>query len=98
VPFLAHAIGTLFGGFIAARIAATRQIPIAIAVGFFFLIGGIAVFLMMPESPTWFKATDLLLAYLPMAYLGAKIAGGNRPLPVRHARSGDHGSDIIDRS
>jgi len=95
IPFLAHALGALFGGFIAARIAATRQLSIATAVGFFFLIGGIAMIFMLPETPTWFKAVDLLLAYIPMAYLGGKIAGGNRPFTVR---SNGGNRDILDRS
>lgn len=95
VPFIAHAAMALFGGFVAARIAATNQIAIALGVGFFCLIGGIAMILMLPESPMWFKALDLLVAYLPMAYLGAKLAGGNRPLPVvRRAIKRD---DILDQ-
>jgi hypothetical protein len=41
-PFLAHALGTLVGAFIASLIAATHKLKFAFAIGFFFLLGGIA--------------------------------------------------------
>lgn len=72
-PFLAHALGTLFGAFIAAYIAATHKTKFAFAIGGFFLIGGITVNMMLP-GPIWFEALDLLLAYIPMAFIGGKIA------------------------
>jgi hypothetical protein len=37
-----------------------------------FLLGGIANVAMLP-APLWFSALDLLLAYLPMAWLGHTI-------------------------
>lgn len=77
MPFLAHALGTLAGAFFAARIAATRKSVFAMVIGFIFLMGGIAAAKMIP-APTWFIATDLLLAYIPMAWLGWKWAGGER--------------------
>ena len=33
-------------------------------------------------SPMWFNVTDLLLAYIPMGYLGGILAGGKRPQTV----------------
>ena len=72
-PFLAHALGTLFGAFIAALIAANHKMKFAISIGFLFLIGGIINIVMLP-SPTWFTMLDLAGAYIPMAYLGWKIA------------------------
>lgn len=72
-PFLAHAIGTLVGAIIAVFIAATHKLKMALIVGLLFLIGGILVSFMIP-APTWFIAADLLLAYLPMAWIGGKIA------------------------
>jgi len=77
MPFLAHALGTLAGAFFAARIAATRKSVFAMAIGIIFLLGGIAAARMIP-APTWFIAMDLLLAYLPMAWLGWKLAGGHK--------------------
>jgi hypothetical protein len=38
------------------------------------LAGGISAVVMF-GGPFWFKAVDLLLAYIPMGYLGATIAG-----------------------
>jgi hypothetical protein len=43
------------------------------AIGFAFLAGGVMMVLTLPGTPWWFVATDLVLAYLPMAYLGYKL-------------------------
>ncbi len=75
VPFLAHALGTLFGAFIVAKLAASRQMVLAMVIGVFNLVGGIAASTMIP-APTWFIALDLVVAYIPMAYLGGKL--GNK--------------------
>jgi len=73
-PFLAHAIGTLIGAFAASKFAATKQRSMALIVGILFLIGGtINVFLL--SAPMWFNATDLIVAYIPMAIIGWKLAG-----------------------
>jgi hypothetical protein len=71
-PFLAHAIGTFFGAFVAAFIAENRKILYALIVGVFFLVGGITNLVMLP-SPLWFNVTDLVIAYIPMAYLAGKL-------------------------
>jgi hypothetical protein len=76
-PFLAHALGTLVGAYTAARIAASDKMRIAIGIGVFFLLGGIANVLMLP-SPVWFTAVDLLLAYVPMAYIAGMLAVKNK--------------------
>ena len=73
-PFLAHAIGTLIGAYIAARMAATRKMTFAIVIGAVFLVGGITMVFFVP-SPVWFAALDLILAYIPMGILGGKLAG-----------------------
>lgn len=72
-PFLAHALGTLVGAMIAYLIAATHKMKFALAIGVLFLLGGIAVNYMLP-GPTWFAVADIALAYIPMAFLGAKLA------------------------
>jgi hypothetical protein len=72
-PFLAHALGTLVAAFVAASIAASQKLPIALGIGGLFLVGGIAASMMIP-APAWFIAIDLIAAYLPMAWLGAKLA------------------------
>jgi len=78
-PFLAHALGTLAAAFVAARLAGASAIGSAFAVGAFFLLGGAANALMLP-GPLWFSALDLL-AYLPMAWLGLRLAGGTSATP-----------------
>ncbi len=72
VPWLAHALGTLAGAALAARLAATRPFALALGIGGFFLLGGIAASMMIP-APWWFIALDLLAAYLPMAWLGQRL-------------------------
>ena len=72
MPFLAHALGTLAGALAAYLIAVTHKVPIALAVGVVFLCGGVAASFMIP-APTWFIALDLLVAYIPMAWLGTRI-------------------------
>ena len=71
-PFLAHALGTLVGAFIAVKIAATHKMRFALAIGTTFLIGGLINVMMLP-SPLWFTILDLVGAYLPMAYLAWKL-------------------------
>ena len=72
-PFLAHALGTLVGAAIAYSIAANHKMKFALGVGVLFLIGGILVNYMLP-GPTWFAVADIVLAYIPMAWLGGKLA------------------------
>lgn len=73
MPFLAHAFGTITGAFVAALITKKNEMSIAMVVGVVFLLGGIASVMMLP-SPLWFTLTDLIVAYLPMAYIGARLA------------------------
>ena len=77
MPFLAHAIGTLVGAFIAAKISGTHQMRVALIVGVLFLIGGILNVIAL-SAPMWFNITDLVLAYIPMAWLGGKLAIGKQ--------------------
>ena len=80
MPFLAHAIGTLAGALAAYLIAATHRTRIAYVIGALFLCGGVAAAFMIP-APAWFIALDLLVAYLPMAWLaiwaGARMKGSS---------------------
>ena len=76
-PLLAHALGTLAGAFVAARLAASHPMKLAMGMGVIFLLGGIAMVLNC-GGPVWFIAVDLLLAYIPMALLGGFLAGGKR--------------------
>lgn len=76
-PFMAHALGTLAGAVIATLLAATSNLRFGIGVGAFFLLGGISMAFQIP-APLWFIVLDLLVAYLPMGYLGGKWAIGKR--------------------
>jgi hypothetical protein len=70
MPFLAHALGTLAGAILAARLS--NSFRPALGIGILFLTGGIYMVWMLP-SPLWFNLADLGLAYLPMAWLGYKL-------------------------
>ncbi len=72
MPFLAHALGTLAGAYIAARIAANNKMKFALVIGIVFLIGGISNIIMLP-SPIWFTIVDLVGAYIPMGYIAGKL-------------------------
>jgi hypothetical protein len=72
-PFLAHALGTLVAAFIAYNLAATHKMKFALGIGAIFFLLGIMVSFMIP-APTWFAVTDILLAYIPMAWIGGKLA------------------------
>ena len=74
-PFLAHALGTFAGAFLAALIAASHKMKFALSIGLFFMIGGIINVFMLP-SPLWFTIVDLAGAYIPMGLIGGKIVSG----------------------
>lgn len=72
-PFLAHALGTLAGALLATWIVGrVSKIP-AVLIGLLFLAGGIASCFMLP-APRWFEVLDVLLAYIPFAWLGYAVA------------------------
>lgn len=73
MPFLAHALGTLVGAAIASYVAANNKLMVALVVGFLFFLGGFANVIMLP-SPLWFTITDLVVAYIPMSWIGYKIS------------------------
>ncbi|HEX5874024.1 MAG TPA: hypothetical protein VFY60_05200 [Pyrinomonadaceae bacterium] len=81
MPFLAHALGSLVGATAAYMIAGSYKTQIALAIGVLFLLGGAAASYMLP-APAWFEALDLLVAYLPMAWLGSKIGARLQGRPV----------------
>lgn len=74
-PFLAHALGTLAGAMVAAGVAASSKMTLALIIGVAFLAGGIYSAFALP-APAWFIAADVLLAYLPMAWLGGRLMSG----------------------
>lgn len=72
-PFLAHALGTFVGAFVATLLTPGRAAWPASVVGVFFLLGGIASAFMLPAA-AWFIALDILFAYLPAAWLAHRLA------------------------
>ena len=72
MPFLAHAFGTLVGAILAASMAVNYKMRFAMIIGICFLVAGIMNIFMLP-SPVWFTIVDLVIAYVPMAYLAGKI-------------------------
>ena len=72
--FLAHALGPLVGTFVTMLIAVSHKMKIAIGMAVFFLLGGIAANVMIP-APFWFKAVDLIFAYIPSSLIGARLGG-----------------------
>lgn len=73
MPFLSHAAGSFFGALVAALVATTRKMRFAIGLGLFTMLGGVMAAFMIP-APTWFIVLDLVVAYIPMAWLAGKLA------------------------
>ena len=76
-PFLAHAIGTLIGATITGLISANYSLKFSMLIGIYFFLGGLIMAFKIP-SPIWFIIADLTIAYIPMAWLGAKISNNYR--------------------
>ena len=78
-PFLAHALGTFAGALVATWVVGrVNRLP-ALLIGLLFLVGGIASCFMLP-APRWFEVLDVMLAYLPLAWLGYLLA--KKPSPA----------------
>lgn len=73
MPWLAHALGTLVGAYLATKIAANRKLTLAMILGAFFMLGGI-MNIQMVGGPVWFSIADIAGAYIPMAWIGYKLA------------------------
>ena len=73
LPILGHATGTLVGAFIAGFVATSNKMKFAIGIGVFSLICGISniIILNFPLIPA---IVDLLIAYIPMGFIGGRIA------------------------
>ena len=77
VPFIAHAMGTFVGSILTTIIAVTHKLKFALAIGIIFLMAGIVNVIMLP-APVWFNISDLLLAYIPTAFLAYKLVNKNK--------------------
>ncbi len=76
-PFLAHAAGTLLAAWMAVKMCANQHLKVALIIGGVMLVAGIVNAFSIP-LPVWFIGGDLLMAYIPMAWLGYKLAGGDK--------------------
>ena len=74
IPFLAHALGTLVGAFLAVKLSASKKQMLAWIVAAFFALGGSMMAFMLPEFLKY-SIFDLIFAYFPMAWIGGKLAG-----------------------
>ncbi len=77
-PFLAHAANAFVGALVAHLLAATRRDAFAWGLGGLTFVGGVAAAFLIP-APGWFVALDLVVAYLPMAWLGIQVGRHLRP-------------------
>lgn len=78
-PFLAHALGTFAGVYVATLLTPDRTRAPAYVVGALFFLGGCMAAFMIP-APAWFIAVDLLLAYVPPTLAGHWLAARGRRL------------------
>ncbi|MGV3538976.1 MAG: hypothetical protein ACO1OQ_04150 [Rufibacter sp.] len=73
----AYALGSLFGGMVAARYSPAKPIFHALVVGAVLMLSGIANFMSIPH-PLWFIIVSLLL-FLPMAFFGGMMSSRRIP-------------------
>ncbi len=78
-PLVAHWNGAFIGALVAGLVAANRGPKVPLFVAGFVLIGGIANAFMLPGQPPLFLAVDIL-GYLPMGWLGWKLALKIKPI------------------
>ncbi|MBT3933192.1 MAG: hypothetical protein HOF35_02930 [Bacteroidetes bacterium] len=71
-PFLAHALGTFAGALVAFIVTKSHKDKLPYLIGLLFLAGGISASFMIP-APISFIVIDLVVAYLPMAWLAIRL-------------------------
>ncbi len=72
IPFVAHALGTFISTLLMAIYIKSKYLMVAFIISVLYLVAGIMNVMMYP-SPIWFVVLDLLVAYIPMGYIGAII-------------------------
>ena len=70
--FFEHAVGSMVGGAVAALLAASHRMKLALGIGALHMVGGLVGALMLPV-PLWVVVLDLVVMYLPMAWIGGKL-------------------------
>ena len=71
--FFEHAVGSMVGGAVAALVAVSHRMKLALGIGALHMVGGLVAAMMLP-FPIWVVVVDLVAMYLPMAWLGGKLA------------------------
>jgi hypothetical protein len=67
-----YVLGTMAGGFVAAKLAPSRREYHAVAVGVFQMVLGVIALLLFPH-PLWFSVATVL-AFVPGALLGSALS------------------------
>ena len=70
--FFEHAMGSMAGGAVAAFVAASHRMTLALGIGALHMAGGLVAAMMLP-FPTWVVVVDLVGMYLPMAWIGGRL-------------------------
>jgi hypothetical protein len=77
VPIISHAFGTFVSALFICKLVSSKEKYYALFVGIFFLAGGISMALQV-QSPLWVTITDLILAYIPVAFIGYYLGIKNK--------------------
>ena len=72
IPFVAHALGTFISTLLMAIYVKNNFLKLAFFISVLYLFAGILNVIMYP-SPIWFIVLDLVVAYIPLGYLGAIV-------------------------
>lgn len=73
IALLAHMIGAFTAAFFVTKINVDRPFLFSMCIGGSYLGMAVLDLLVLKNIPTWFILSDLLIAHLPMAYLGYKL-------------------------
>ncbi|GAB2535020.1 hypothetical protein [Rufibacter soli] len=77
LALFSYALGSFFGGMVAARYASSRPVLHALLVGLLLMAMGIANLVALPH-PTWFLVASLLV-FLPMSFFGGNMSARRMP-------------------
>jgi hypothetical protein len=72
IPFVAHALGTFISTLLMAIYVKNNFLKLAFFISVLYLFAGVLNVIMYP-SPIWFIVLDLVVAYIPLGYLGAIV-------------------------
>ncbi len=81
VVIVGWSLGSLAGGWVAAKLAATAKLQHALILGVLLTLAGVANNLMLPP-PTWFWVVSLLV-FLPSTFFGARFASSRPNHPIK---------------